>query len=118
MLLSFKLTVSGIRFSGFRLLPLSLFLPLFNSACVKNVHSVSNENFYIVKPPHGDLKKPANQVKLHEDAALKTKRPKGSTEPTAKTSVTNADLVEQKHPVVAALMEKIRQNPNDPQNHY
>src|SRR5262245_31428657 len=116
MLLSFKLTVSWICFSASRLVPLSLLLALFNSACVKNVHSVSNDNFYIVKAAHGDPKKSANQVKPHEDAALKTERPKGSKAPTAKTSVTNADLVEQKHPVIVALMEKIRQNPNDPQN--
>jgi tetratricopeptide (TPR) repeat protein len=115
---SFKLPLSWRRFFSSRLPPLSLSLLLFNSACVKNVRSVSNDNFYIVRATNGDpMKKPAHQAKLHEDASSKIDRLKGSRAPTAKTSLANADLVEQ-NPVVAALMEKIRHNPNDPQNHY
>lgn len=111
-------TASWKRFLGFHLSPL-LFLPLLNSACVKSVHSVSNDNFYVIKATKGArAKKPVYQAALHEDNSPKGEGFKASKTVTPKTSVTNADVLEQKDPVVASLIEKIEHNPNDPRNHY
>jgi tetratricopeptide (TPR) repeat protein len=116
MLFSFNLLSC---FFGSRLALLSLFLLLLNSACTKGVRRVSNDNFYIIKATNGvRAKKPAPPATPHEDASSKNERFQRSKALNAKTSIANADVLEQKHPVVASLIEKIEHNPNDPQNHY
>jgi tetratricopeptide (TPR) repeat protein len=101
-------------------LPLALLfsLLLLASACVKRVHSVSNDNFYIVRANNAQAKDRPHRAKSHPEPSSKSEMLQGSKAVNAKTSITNPDVLEQKHPVVASLLEKIQHDPNNPQNHY
>jgi tetratricopeptide (TPR) repeat protein len=106
----------------FSLLPLALLfsLLLLSSACVKSVHSVSNDNFYIVRANDTQTKDRRHAAKSHPQASSKSELIQGSKAVKAKTrtNITNPDVLEQKHPVVASLLEKIQHDPSNPQNHY
>src|SRR2546427_5069770 len=106
----------------FSVLPSALLfsLLLLSSACVKSVHSVSNDNFYIVRANDAQTKDRPHPAKSHPQASSKNELLQGSKAVKAKTktNITNPDVLEQKHPVVASLLEKIQHDPSNPQNHY
>ena len=109
--------LSRNHLSGFRhspvLLVVFLSLLLLDSACVKSVHEVGNNNFYAVRPVNKtQVKVGGHRTLTHLDPSSKPKLVN------AKTNITNADVLEQKDAVVAFLIEKIQHDPDNPQNHY
>jgi superkiller protein 3 len=92
------------------------------SGCVRNVQKISNDNFYVVRatdkrtikngarPSSAYQRIPESSELISQNDAPHTAR--------AGTSVTNADILEEKHPMIAALLRKIDQNPDLGQTHY
>ncbi len=110
MLFSFNFlsTLLRMRVFGPRVSPLFFCLLISEFACMKSVHSVGDDNFYIVKTTNGlPAKDRPHRAISHEEASVN-----------AKTSISNADVLEQKHPAVASLIKRIQADPNDPQGHY
>jgi tetratricopeptide (TPR) repeat protein len=125
MLLCFNIlsALSRTHLSGSRrssvLLAVLLPLLLLDSACVKSIHDVSNDNFYVVRTADKTRAKDGGHRSLtHLEPSSKSERLRGPKAVNAKTNITNADVLEQKHPAVASLIEKIQHDPDNPQNHY
>jgi tetratricopeptide (TPR) repeat protein len=86
-----------------------------NSACVKNIRTVGNDNFYVL---NGEKKKSSQKTQLHSGMTRpisKTPDPEGSK---AKTNITNGDVVEEHDPTLASLIEKEKSDPTNAENHF
>jgi len=121
MLLSFNFLSKRLRIRIFdpRLSPLFFCLLISEFACTKSVHSVGDDNFYMVRTTSGlRAKDGAHRAMSHEEAPLKNEKDRGLKSLSARANIANASVLEQTHPVVVSLIRKIETNPNDPQNHY
>ena len=118
-LLNFLNTVPQIGSLRSWLSLLCLSMWLLDAACVKSVHSGIDDNLYVVKPTNGVLQKQStHKTTVREDVSSRSESPKGSETLSVKTSVNNVDVLEQKDPFVASLIQKTQQTPDDPRNHF
>jgi tetratricopeptide (TPR) repeat protein len=98
-----------------------------HTGCVRSVQKVSTDNFYAVRSagknrPNLGLRQNTDHQKISSssESISKTIRSRGPMpfNAEAKTDVTNADVLEQKLPIVVSLLEKVRRDPDNAQHHY
>jgi len=95
---------------------------LVTSGCVRNVQKISNDSFYVVRATDKRTIKngarPGSAYQRIPDSSESISQNDASHSARATTNVTNAGILEERDPMISALLQKIDQDPELAQPHY